>query len=130
MTSPKQLPEVSDGFDPDGKIQGILSTDDEDAYKYKITDDASPMAPYASTASPNVQLCMFLACDDGDDIDIQDCGSAAPEDYSAKIRGCCGQVINVDFECPGINGDDTVQTYIRIRSTAPQCEAYTITTRQ
>ena len=42
--------------------------------------------------------------------------------------GCCGQVIDIDYECPG--GDDSVQAYIRIRSTAPQCEPYTISTKQ
>ena len=129
MTSPQSLPTVSDEVDAPGKIEGVLSDDDEDAYKYLITDDTFGRAePYASTASPNVQLCVFLECENTDEpVDIQSCGASAPEDYSATQRGCCGQVIDIDYEC---DGDDSVQTYVRIRSTAPQCEAYTISTKQ
>lgn len=131
MTSPQQLPPISDGEDALGKIEGVISTDDEDAYQRRITDDQGGfLDPYASTASPNVQLCMFLECDnnDADVIEITNCNGAAPLDYSDTKKGCCGPVIDIDYECSGL--DDHVQAFIRIRSTAPQCEAYTITTKQ
>jgi len=137
MTSPAQRPEIKDSIDELGKIDGILSADDEDAYKYKILDTGgitglAYLEPHASTIATNAQLCMFLECaeaESGDDpVDIQSCGSAVQVDYSDRIRGCCGQLIDIDFECPG--GDDSVQAYVRIRSTAPQCEAYSISTGQ
>lgn len=132
MTSPKQLPEIADSVDEIGKIQGILSTDDEDAYKYKIKDTGGItglafLEPYASSAAPNAQLCMFLECDLGGQIEIDDCGAAVAVEDGAR-QGCCGSVIDIDYECPG--GDDSVQAYIRIRATAPQCEPYTISTKQ
>lgn len=130
MTSPKQLEPISDTVDTSEVIEGVISTDDEDAYQRKIVDNSGYLDPYASTSSPNVQLCMFLQCDDNDEITIKDCNGAVGVDYSATRKGCCGPVVDIDYECPGINGDDTVQAFVRITSTAPQCEAYTITLKQ
>lgn len=126
MTSPAQLDPVSDTNDDIEDIVGVISTDDEDAYQRKIVDDWwGSVGPIASTVSPNVQLCLFLKCSEEGPVEISECQNGSVYlKYSDDIQGCCGTSIKIAFSCPGAN--DTLQTYTRIRSTAPQCEPYTI----
>lgn len=126
MLSPKQLPPISDGDDNISDIEGVISTGDEDAYQRLVTDDwFGSVGPLVSTVAPNVQLCMFLECNSGGQITINDCTNGSVQlKYSDTRIGCCGTSVGIKFDCPGT--DDSLQTFVRVRSTADQCEPYTL----
>lgn len=127
MLSPEPLPTLADSDDATYSVSGVMSSlDDEDTYQFAGKDTASGfLVPLVSTTAVNVQLCAFLSCDNGTLENVKCKNGSVLENYSATMIGCCGQSIKIDYECKGVSTDN-VQVYMRLRSTAEQCEAYTI----
>ncbi len=125
MLSPQQLGPRKDSDNGPFSVTGIMDgMDDEDAYQWAVSDGSgSFLIPVVSSVATNVQLCTFLKCGAGT-LQINECkrGSVALS-YSDTVKGCCGQSIEIDYDCATVATDD-VQMFVRVRSTAPQCEAY------
>lgn len=92
-------------------------------------NDASfcPEQPAAVvTADVPLDVCVFLECDSGGDVDPLQCGEAAVEVTSPDGRpGCCGDsaALVESYDCTGFGGKD-VDVFISVGSTDMVCADY------
>jgi len=133
-TTATALPDTDDSQNSPITVNGVLSSAvDVDYFKISMTDKSFHFVePELQILTSGVEMCVFVKCKAGETTVSACAGGAVKKNSDIGTQGCCvtgPAAPTPTWDCPGLSDNDSADFFVRVKQTAPKCQAYSWTYR-